>query len=703
MGDFVKIKKKEDLNLAVIYIDNPPANALSEGVFRELAQILSELKNDEKIKVVAITGAGNTFFIAGADIRDLMKMTTPEGAKQIVDSGQEIINLIESLGKPVIALINGWCLGGGNELSMACTYRIAGENAVFGQPEIKLGIIPGLGGTQRLPRLVGLKEATKLLLSGEQIKAQKAKEIGLVDEVFKPEELLGKFKELVAEILKNPCAVATKYSRKKLDFNLAEIDEVLAEFEKDPKFDEAPLLAINDTVKALKEGVNLPLVDALKLEAGLFANLAITPDAKEGMKAFFEKRTPNFKNVRKPQKVEEKPKEEKPAEKKVVASAGFTEEHEMLRELLKDFVKNELPFKKVKEMEKNENIPRELLNQMAGLGFFGIPYPEKYGGSNLGKIGYAILFEELARADGGLAAVVGVHAGLSTLPIFNFGTEEQKQKYLVSAIRGEKIGAFGLTEGEAGSDVANIKTMAKKEGNKWIINGTKQFITNGDIADFVILFAQTDKYAGNKGITAFIIETSWPGFSTGKVEDKIGVRTSRTVELAFENLEMPEENLLGKVGQGFKIAMNTLNSGRLGLAAGCVGTSKKALELAKKYSAERKQGGRPLYEYQMIQMYLGRMRAWIYLMESSVYRAAEKADKGGDIREEAAILKLMCSELSSWVIDRALQVHGGYGYTEDYPIAKMWRDARINWIWEGTNEIQTLMIVKEMGKDLLPK
>lgn len=293
---------------------------------------------------------------------------------------------------------------------------------------------------------------------------------------------------------------------------------------------------------------------------------------------------------------------------------------------------------------------------------------------------------------------IGVHVGLGSNPIAMFGTEEQKQKYLVPAIKGEKIGAFALTEPEAGSDEANIQTTAKKVGNKWILNGTKQFITNSDIADFIIVIAQTDKFLGISGLTSFIIDTNSPGFSVIRREIKMGIKAARTCAFVLENFEVPGENILGEVGQGFKIFMNTLNGGRLGLAAGCLGAAKEAFKLAYEHASQRVQFGKSLIEQEVIQFYLAEMRSQIYLMESAVYRAAKDADSGRDVRLEAAILKLTCSEMCSEIIDKALQIFGGYGYIEDYPIARMYRDARINRIFEGTNEIQKLMIFKEIFK-----
>jgi alkylation response protein AidB-like acyl-CoA dehydrogenase len=349
-------------------------------------------------------------------------------------------------------------------------------------------------------------------------------------------------------------------------------------------------------------------------------------------------------------------------------------------------------------MEKEERILPEIMKKMADLGFYGICFPEKYGGSGFGKTGYCLIFEELTRVHPSTAVTVGAHIGLACGAIYLYGSEAQKQKYLKAGIEGKMIGAFALTEPEAGSDAANIQTTAVKKGNKWILNGNKQFITNGDIADFIIVIAQTNKFLGTKGLTAFIIETKWPGFSVVGLEHKMGIKASRTAQIAFDNLEVPEENVLGEIGSGFKIAMNVLNGGRLGLAAGCLGMAKAAFELAYKHAETRVQFGKPIIKQDKIRQYLAEMRADIFILESAIYATAKRADLGEDIREEAAILKLFASEISGQIIDKALQIHGGYGYMEDYPICRMYRDARINRIFEGTNEIQHLMIFKEIFK-----
>jgi alkylation response protein AidB-like acyl-CoA dehydrogenase/enoyl-CoA hydratase/carnithine racemase len=674
----MKVKVIRENNLGIVLIQNLPWNTLSSEVFKELKKALEDLKNEKTIKVVVITGKG--VFSVGADVKEIYEIAKNneiEKGKELLKLANSVPDLIENLGKPTIAKIDGYCLGGGNEIAMACTYRIASDLAQFGQPEINLGIMPGMGGTQRLPRLIGIEKALYMLILGKIISANEAKEIGLVDEVVPQNELTNKIREIALKLLERPV------ERKYFQFDPVKFEQIVNSNEFQVLMQAKSPEAVNAILKAVKEGMNLPLTQALKLEQELFANLVMTERARKSLAKFL--------------KIEEKPKEEVRVCSKNLETAVSEEEYKMLRKTIREFAKREIE-PKINQMEKEERILPEIMKKMSDLGFFGVCYPEKYGGSGFGKIGYCILFEELARVHPSTAVTVGAHVGLASQTIYLYGTEEQKQKYLRAAIEGKMIGAFALTEAQAGSDAANIKTIASKNGNKWILNGSKQFITNGDITDFIIVIAQTNKLLGIKGLTAFIIETKWPGFSVVRVEEKMGIKASRTAQLAFDNLEVPEENILGQIGEGFKIAMNVLNTGRIGLAAGCLGMAKEAFELALNHAKERVQFGKPLIKQDKIKEYLASMRADIFLMESAIYNTAKKADLGEDIREEAAILKLFCSETSSKIIDTALQIFGGYGYTEDYPICRMYRDSRINRIFEGTNEIQHLLIFKEIFK-----
>lgn len=691
----VEVKKRDERGW--IIIKNPPQNTLSTEVFLELKKHLEELKKDKSIKVVIIMGEG--LFSTGAEVTEINQMAQKGDQaeiKKLLEMAHDIVSSIENLGKPTIAAINSYCLGGGNEIAMACTARIATEEAQFGQPEINLGIMPGLGGTQRLPRLIGLEQALKMLITGTMsISAKQAKEMGLIDEVVPTDDdsqLRAKAKEFATKILAQPI------ERKTLELRPLELHQLVASEIFQALLEPKSQAAAGAIIRVVRDGMNLPLAEALKLEIEEFAKLLVTPDAKEGLTAFTSvpRRKPDFPSLAKVKT--EKEAEIKPEEKAPESTPQTEQELQMLRKTIHDFARKEIE-PHIEEMEASERVPSELLKKMAQLGFFGVCFPEKYGGSDFGKIGYCVLFEELARVHASTAVVAGAHVGIGAGPIALFGTEEQKKKYLTAAICGKMLGAFALTEPEAGSDAANVQTTAVKEGNKWIINGTKQFITNGDIADFVITIAQTDKFLGTNGLTAFIVEKTFPGFSVVGTEKKMGIHASTTATLAFDNMEVPEENILGGIGEGFKIFMTTLNYGRLGLAAGCLGMAKAAFELAYKHASQRKQFGKFLIEQEAIQFYFAEMRADIQLMESTVYDVARKADQGKDIREEAAILKLKCSEMCSDIIDKALQIHGGYGYIEDYPICRMYRDARINRIFEGTNEIQKLLIFKEIYKN----
>lgn len=376
----------------------------------------------------------------------------------------------------------------------------------------------------------------------------------------------------------------------------------------------------------------------------------------------------------------------------------FTEEHVMLREMVKKFVDKELrPI--AEKIDKEKQIPKEFIKRMGELGLLGVPFPEEYGGAGMGKIGYCIVSEEISRGCGSTATFLGAHTSIGTTPIYLDGTEEQKKKYLVPLAKGEMIGAFALTEPNAGSDAAAIEMSARRDGDYFILNGTKQYITNGNIADIVITIAVTDKALGPKGgVTAFIVETKTPGFSVGKIDEKMGIRGSGTAELIYQDVKVHKDNVLGKVGYGFLTAMKTLDVGRLGLGAGCLGGAKEILDISTKHANTRVQFGGPLSEKQAIQWMLAEMATLIYATESMVYRAAWMADQGMRFSREAAICKLFSSEMLGKVADMGVQIHGGLGYMEEYPMARYYRDARIHRIFEGTNEIQKLIIAREIIK-----
>lgn len=376
----------------------------------------------------------------------------------------------------------------------------------------------------------------------------------------------------------------------------------------------------------------------------------------------------------------------------------FTQEEELIRQTTRDFVEKEVkPL--AQKIDETKEVPRHLIEKAAELGFFGIKFPEEYGGAGAGEMGYCILCEELGRGCNSFATVIGGHESIGAEAIYLAGSEEQKKKYLVPMAQGKLIGAFALTEPEAGSDASNISTTAVKNGNEWVINGRKLWITNGGIADIVTVFALTDKNLRIRGgITAFIVEKGFKGFKVGKVEDKMGIRASNTAELFFDEMRVPNENILGRIGHGFRIAMATLDSGRLSIGANCVGAAKEVLQKSITFARQRVQFGKPIAEHEAIQFMIADMTADIYSMESMVYRTAWMADQGMKYSREAAIVKLLCSERASKIIDMALQIHGGMGYMKEAQIERFYRDIRITRIFEGTNEIQRLIIARDSIK-----
>ncbi len=369
----------------------------------------------------------------------------------------------------------------------------------------------------------------------------------------------------------------------------------------------------------------------------------------------------------------------------------FSEEHEMLRELARKFADEELRPRSA-QVDGDGEVSKDVLDQIAQLGMLGVVFPEEYDGGGMGEVGYCILMEELARGCMSTAVVVGGHESIGAMAIYLAGTGEQKKKWLGPLARGEKFAAFALTEPGAGSDAGAISTRAEDKGDHYLLNGQKTFITNGGISDVYSVFALTTPGQGTRGISAFIVEADMPGFSVGKPEKKMGIRGSHTTDLFFESVKVPKENLLGQRDRGFVVAMQTLDVGRLSLAAMCLGQAKEALDLSIKHSRERVQFGRPIGEQQAIKWMLADMSAEIYALECMTYRTAWMCDQGMRFSREAAICKLVASETLCRVVDHAVQIHGGMGYMADYPIERMYRDARITRIFEGTNEIQRLVI-----------
>ncbi|MBP2242528.1 alkylation response protein AidB-like acyl-CoA dehydrogenase [Cytobacillus eiseniae] len=372
----------------------------------------------------------------------------------------------------------------------------------------------------------------------------------------------------------------------------------------------------------------------------------------------------------------------------------FTEEQEMMRKMVRDFAQTEIaPF--VEQMEQGE-FPREVLRKMGELGLMGIPVPEQYGGSEMDFTSYIIAINELSKVSATIGVILSVHTSVGTNPILYFGTEEQKQKYVPKLAAGEYLGAFCLTEPSAGSDAGSLKSKARKEGDHYIINGSKVFITNGGEADVYIVFASTNPELGSKGISAFIVEKDTPGLVIGKDEHKMGLHGSRTVQLSFEDMRVPSENLLGEEGQGFKIAMANLDVGRIGIAAQALGIAEAALEASTEYAKERIQFGKPIAAQQGIGFKLADMGTAIEASKLLIYRAADLRQRGIKCGKEASMAKLFASRTAVDVTTEAIQVFGGYGYTEDYPVERYFRDAKITEIYEGTSEIQRIVISKQL-------
>jgi butyryl-CoA dehydrogenase len=374
---------------------------------------------------------------------------------------------------------------------------------------------------------------------------------------------------------------------------------------------------------------------------------------------------------------------------------NFTEEQKLVRDTARDFAENQVK-PKAKELDETSRYPAEIITQMSELGFMGIAYPEKYGGAGMDYVSYAIVVEEISRACASTGVILSAHSSLACDPIYNYGTEEQKMKYLKPMASGKKIGCLGLTEPGAGSDAASLKTAAELKGNEWILNGTKLFITNGGQAEVAVILAVTDKTKGSKGISAFIVEKDAPGFSVGKAEKKLGINASSTTELIFDNCRIPKENLLGELGAGFKIALSTLDGGRIGIASQAVGIARAALEESIKYSKERKQFNQAISEFQAIQWMLADMGTEIDAARLLTLRAAFLKDKGERYSKEAAMAKLYASEMAHRVTHKGIQIHGGYGYTKDYPMERFYRDSRITEIYEGTSEVQRLVIASNL-------
>ena len=370
-------------------------------------------------------------------------------------------------------------------------------------------------------------------------------------------------------------------------------------------------------------------------------------------------------------------------------------EQAQLRKTVREFAERELgPHSR--EWDEKQGFPREVFSRLGGLGVAGCCWPEEYGGSGLSTLDWAVVMEELARVDAGVALSLAAHHSLCSAHVHLSGDEEQKRRFLPPLARGEKVGCWGLTEPGSGSDAGGMRTTAVRDGKHWVLNGSKNFITNGGIADTAVVMAVTDRAAGKKGISAIVVERGTPGFRSGKKEDKLGVRSSDTSELAFEDCRVPAENLLGREGMGFVDTLKILDKGRVGIAAFSVGIAQAALEASMRYALERKQFGHPIADFQAIQFKVAEMATKTEAARLLTWRAASLADAQGTHTAESAMAKLFASESSVEVALEAIQIHGGYGYLKDYPVERYLRDAKIGTIGEGTSEVQRLVIARQL-------
>ncbi|MCK5037922.1 MAG: acyl-CoA dehydrogenase [Thermoplasmata archaeon] len=377
---------------------------------------------------------------------------------------------------------------------------------------------------------------------------------------------------------------------------------------------------------------------------------------------------------------------------------NLTKEQEMVRTMARRFAEEEVkPI--AHDIDQSGEFPWEVLKKMGKLNLMGLAVPKEYGGAGVDSISYAIVIEEIAKVCASTSVILAVHNSVCCYPIYKFGTPEQKEKFLKPLARGEKLGAFALTEPSAGSDAGAVRTMAVLDGDEYVINGDKIFITSGCEADIALIMATTDPSKGTRGLVTFIIEKGTPGYTYGTVEDKMGVRASATSELVFENCRIPKENILGKEGEGFKIGMATLDGGRVGIAAQALGIAEGALEESVKYAKEREQFGKPIGRFQAIQWMLADMSTKIEAARYLVYHAAFLKDQGARFSKESAMAKLYASKIAREVTSDAVQIHGGYGYIKDYAVERMYREAKITEIYEGTSEIQKIVIAGQLLRE----
>ena len=369
----------------------------------------------------------------------------------------------------------------------------------------------------------------------------------------------------------------------------------------------------------------------------------------------------------------------------------LTKEQEFIRKMVREFA-TEVVEPLAADIDQEHRFPEETVEKMAKYGLLGVPFPTKYGGAGGDSVSYAITVEELSKKCASTGVICSAHTSLCCWPIFKWGNEDQKMKYLPDLLSGKKLGAFGLTEPNAGTDAAGQQTRAEQDGDFWVLNGAKVFITNGGYADVFVVMAMTDKSKGTKGITAFIVEKGDEGFSIGKTEDKMSICASSTTELIFQNCKIPKDRMLGGLGKGFKVAMSTLDGGRIGIASQALGIAQGALDVTVEYMKSRKQFGKKLSQMQALQFEVADLATRIEAARLLVYQAADMKERGLPYSKQSAMAKLFAAETAIHVTTKCVQLHGGYGYTKDYPVERMMRDAKITEIYEGTSEVQKIVI-----------
>ncbi|MBV2262371.1 MAG: acyl-CoA dehydrogenase [Thauera sp.] len=374
----------------------------------------------------------------------------------------------------------------------------------------------------------------------------------------------------------------------------------------------------------------------------------------------------------------------------------LTQEQELIRDSMRAFAQERLaPF--AAEWDRNHTFPREALNELAELGALGMVVPEDWGGAGMDYMSLVLTLEEIAAGDGATSTIVSVQNSLPCGILNRFGSDAQKEAWLKPLARGEKLGCFCLTEPHVGSDASAIRTSAVRDGNEWVLNGVKQFITTGKHADVAIVFAVTDKAAGKKGITCFLVPANAPGYQVGRIEEKMGQKASDTTQILFEDCRIPADSVVGKEGEGYRIALSNLEAGRIGIAAQCLGMARAALEAAVKYAQERESFGKPIFEHQAVNFRLADMATQLEAARQLVWHAASLKDAGRPCLKEASMAKLFASEMAERVCSDAIQVHGGYGYVTDFPVERIYRDVRVCQIYEGASDIQKLVIGRALA------